>query len=322
MSKMKTIVTGGAGFIGSNLVKALLDSHRDVTVIDNLSRGSVKNLPPNIDLITVDLTNLQDTLRSIQGAETVFHLAARIGSIDYLHGSPTKELVTFQSNTLIDTNVFKACLRNGIKTLIYASSVAIYPPLTGSKVLVVGDLDHNNPDGGYGWAKSMGEIQLSWLDSINIGIARIFNVYGNNSDLIKSPPVISAFMLKVLRGQNISIWGDGLQTRDFIHVSDCTNGLLQLEKVLSKTITTVNIGSGQSISIKTIAERIIKLSGGVTKIVYEPTNLTGPMSQTADITKTKDLLTWKPKVGLDKGLMDTYNWIKEREDKCKYSLIQ
>lgn len=302
---MKTIVTGGAGFIGSNLVKALLDSHRDITVIDNLSRGNVKNLPPDINLITVDLTNLQDTLRSIQGAKTVFHLASRIGSIDYLHGNPAKELEAFQTNTLIDTNVFRASLENGIKTLIYASSVAAYPP----------------PDGGYGWAKLMGETLLGLL-SMNIGIARIFNVYGNNSDLIKSPPVISAFMLKVLHGQNISIWGDGLQTRDFIHVSDCVNGLLQLEKVLSGAITTVNIGSGQSISIKTIAERIVKLSGGNTEIVYEPTKLTGPMSQTADITKTKALLTWKPKMGLDKGLMDTYNWIKEKEDKCRYSLIQ
>ena len=127
---MKIAVTGGAGFIGSNLVRKLLDIGHDIVIIDDFSRGTALNLQDlgiNTEIRRIDLRESKLALKSIKGVETVFHLAARVGSINYLHGSKWNELEALKSNLIIDANVFRACLENGVKKLIYASSVAVYP---------------------------------------------------------------------------------------------------------------------------------------------------------------------------------------------------
>lgn len=324
---MKTVVTGGAGFIGSNLVRKLLDQGREVVIADDFSRGSIQNLldlgiqTSDIGLGTVDrvidLTDFQQALKVTQGAETVFHLAARIGSIDYLHGSDTNELEALQSNLLIDANVFRASLKSNVRKLVYASSVAVYPlNLQQSPNVTFSEdaLDYFDPDGGYGWAKLMGEIQLGWLSHINVGIARIFNVYGENEDLVKAVHVIPALFLKANRyhKEEFIVWGNGQQSRDFLYVADCVDALLQVEKRASSPPIIINIGSGKPVSIATIAEKVIGLSGKDIKVGYDPTKPVGPLSRAADITKARTVLGWRPKVGLDEGLTRTYRWIQRR----------
>jgi len=271
----------------------------------------------DLEVSAVDLRCFPRALEATQGAETVFHLAARIGSIDYMHGSNAKELESFQMNAAIDANVFRACRENGVKNLIYASSVGVYKPSLSPLAEHHVNQYPSNPDGGYGWSKRVGEIQLDWLDHINIGIARICNVYGINSDLVKSPPVISSFMLSALHGRDIVLWGDGEQARDFIHVHDCVAGLLQIEKHLSETKIVVNIGSGKAHSIQAVAEKIANICGGGSKITYEPARLGKPISlligppyQVADMSRAKHLLNWEPLISLDEGLERTYSWMK------------
>src|SRR3990172_1242937 len=179
----RCLVTGGAGLIGSHLVKALLDEGREVIIADDFSRGSLQNLLDlgvSVKPVHLDLRNYQETLEIIDGVEAVFHLAARVGSVEALHSTDMGELLALQTNLVIDANVFRACLQTGVKKLVYASSVSVYPmelQKSPNAVLREDDLRFASPEGGYGWAKLMGEMQLQWMTGIRVGIARLFNIY-------------------------------------------------------------------------------------------------------------------------------------------------
>jgi nucleoside-diphosphate-sugar epimerase len=324
---MITVVTGGAGFIGSNLVRKLLDRGRQVLVADDFSRGSIQNFkdlniqPSDISGSTVypviDLKHFSNTLKITQGADTVFHLAARVGSINYLHGTDHNELEALLSNLVIDANVFRACIENGVKKLVYASSTAVYPiDLQNSYnvILPESSLRYYNPEGGYGWSKLLGEIELPWIKDIDIGIARIFNVYGENSFAGENPHAIVDLCRKVIKYPEVPfiVWGSGKQSRDFLHVSDCTNALLKLEEKASNPPVIVNIGSGKTVTVETLAQNIIAISGKNIKISYDTSKPVGPLSRTAEISKSIELLGWRPIITLDEGLKRTYTWLEKR----------
>ena len=173
-------VTGGAGFLGSNLVKRLLHDGHSVSVVDDLSSGSVENmrgLGVDIDCIVGDLKNYEFAKESLRGAQAVFHLAAEVGSVAYLHGSDARELAALQSNLVIDANVFRACLENKVRTIVYASSVSVYPfdQQLGAHVRFrEEDSERVNPEGGYGWAKYIGEKQLALMPDTSFGSRGFF----------------------------------------------------------------------------------------------------------------------------------------------------
>lgn len=322
---MRTVVTGGNGFIGSHLVKALLDKGREVIVatdqpvMHNLSDLGVK--PSDIELRQADLTDYPQTINAIAGCEVIFHLATRVGNYDYLHGSRMAELATLQTNLLIDTNVIKACLEADVKKLVYASSCAVYPLKEQSSLGAIFSEDSLllsqdnpgaiNPDGGYGWAKLLAEIELMWMKNIYIGIARIFNIYGECEPLGEKAHVIADLMRKAIiyPHQQFVVRGNGKQTRDFLYISDCIEALIRLEQKASNTPLTVNIGSGEAVSVGTIAEKIVALSGTARDIRYDHSKQLGPLSRTADISRARACLDWQPKVGLDDGLKRTYIWL-------------
>jgi nucleoside-diphosphate-sugar epimerase len=313
-------VTGGAGFIGSNLVRTLLDAGDDVVIIDDFSRGNEHNLRDlaiNCEIRRVDLRNFELALKSIEEAEVVFHLAARVGSINYLHGSKRNELDALQSNLIIDANVFRACVQNGVKKLIYASSVAVYPVEDQEKsgsTFSEDSLNHYNPEGGYGWSKLMGEIELAWTEGLDIGIARIFNIYGENSAMGKSSHVVTSLIRKAVLypREKYVVWGDGQQTRDFLYVGDCVEALIKIQGKATKELCIINIGSDNAVKISTLAEKIARISGKNMEIIYDPRQPSGPFSRTSDNTQAKMLLNWEPKVSIDEGLRRTYKWEEKR----------
>jgi len=338
---MKTIVTGGAGFIGSHLVKELVNRGREVVVVDDLSSGSIGNLlnlglkRSDFEFKKLDLTDYHQTLEALKEGETVFHLAARIGGIKFLHDSESAELLALQENLAIDANVFRACLERKIKKIIYPSSSAVYPldkqfsfgtvfseddfPLES----IVKDPKFRfktpiNPDGGYGLAKLLAEIQLNLIKETKVGIARIFNVYGENEPIGERAHAIFDLIRKAINfpEEKFTVWGSGHQSRDYIYVTDCVDSLIKLEEKISENSPlTLNIGSGKATSIKEIAEKIIKISGKDIKPSYDKNQPAGPLSRTANINRAKELLNWQPKVSLEEGLKKTYFWVQKKLSK-------
>jgi GDP-D-mannose 3',5'-epimerase len=322
---MKTVVTGGAGFIGSNLVRKLLDDGREVFIADDFSRGTVNNLynlgikPEDVgckaSFPVYNLLDYNNALEVTNGAETVFHLAANIGNIECLHGSNMNEFHAMTTNVTIDANVFKACVENGVNKIVYASSAAVYPidkqNLSYEVVMAEDFLTTYNPDGGYGWAKLMGEIELALMTGMDIGIARIFNVFGINSYIGKNPHAVIEIMRKAIQypENTFVVWGDGKQTRDFLHVSDCVDALIKLEEKAANPPLIVNIGSGKATSIQTLAEEIIRISSKDIKVRYDNDKPVGPLSRTADIKRAKNAIGWEPKTELYSGLNSTYSWL-------------
>jgi nucleoside-diphosphate-sugar epimerase len=328
---MKTVVTGGNGFIGSHLVKRLVDDHRETAVASDFCRLGMDNLSvlgvgrSDIEIRDTDLTHYSQALRALEGAETVFHLAARVGSLEYLHGTETAELQALQQNLAIDANVFRACLEKGVKRLVYASSVAVYSMNSQSGYQTVfkeSDLDLSKdlataftPDGGYGWSKLMGEIQLGWTKSMDIGIARIYNTYGINEPIQeKKAHVVGDLMRKVIviQGDTLRVYGDGRQSRDLLYVSDCVEALVSLERKTSNPPITVNIGSGIPVGVAELAHAIVKTSGKNIKIEFDTSRPVGPVSRSADIARAKHILGWQPNTSLEAGLRQTYLWLQDK----------
>ncbi|MBN1643759.1 MAG: NAD-dependent epimerase/dehydratase family protein [Dehalococcoidales bacterium] len=332
---MKALVTGGTGFIGSNLVKRLLDDGRDVIVASDFSRFGMENLSElgvqesDIEIRDTDLTHKTQALKAISGTDTVFHMAARVGSLEYLHLAENAELVALQANLSIDASVFQACLENGVKKLVYASSCAVYD--MGRQFKTGAVFSENellfptgftpekppgkiNPDGGYGWSKLMGELQLNWTKSMDIGIARLFNIYGTNEPIAPGKAHATGDTIrKVLNLPSPSthtVFGNGSQTRDLLYVADCVEALLRLEKAASNPPVTVNVGSGIATSIRELAEKIVKISGKDIRLVFDTSKPAGPVSRTADMTHTRKTLGWQPAISLDEGLNLTYEWVK------------
>lgn len=337
---MRTVVTGGNGFIGSHLVKRLLADGREVVVASDFSRLGTENLShlgitsPDVEIRSADLSEYRQAAEAIKEADIVFHLAATVGNLEYLHGAEMAELDALQSNLMIDANVFRACLTNGVKKIVYASSCAVYPmnrqfapgavfsesSLELRKIDFLRPQTSNlrqaaiDPDGGYGWAKLLGEIEIAWMRNIDIGIARIFNVYGPNEPLGNKAHVVGDLISKIIRhsGGKFVVRGDGRQSRDFLYVSDCVDALLKLEEKASNPPVTVNIGSGQAAEIGFLAHKIIDISGKDIDIAFDTTKPVGPVSRTADISMAKQSLSWQPQVSLDEGLKHTYEWIEGR----------
>jgi len=332
---MKTVVTGGTGFIGSNLVKKLLNDGRDVIVASDFSRFGMENLSgldvqaADIEIRDTDLVHYSQALKAVAGAETVFHMAARVGSLEYLHLVENAELVALQANLAIDANIFRACLEKGVKKLIYASSCAVYDmsrQLTSGAVLRESEMQFSssfnpetplgivNPDGGYGWSKLMGELQLNWTKSLDVGIARMYTIYGINEPLAEGKAHAAGEIIrKVLRMSSPStlrVFGDGKQSRDFLYVTDCVDILMRLEKVASYPPMTINVGSGTPTSIGTLARKIVQISGKNIHLEFDTSKPMGPISRTANMTRAREILGWQPKVSLDEGLLRTYEWVR------------
>jgi nucleoside-diphosphate-sugar epimerase len=312
----RTVVTGGAGFIGTNLVRALLKRGREVVAADIISPGNnLQGLP--ITVMRADLLDYHQAYKIVQGSDCVYHLAARVGGVGYLHGNQTAELDALQTNLTIDVNVMRACLECNVQKIIYLSSAAVYPiDLQQRQGAHFGeeDIAPINPEGGYGWAKLIGEIQLDLAEPIKSGIARIFNAYGEYSELGKSSQVIPALIKKAINYPNepFIVWGDGTPTRNFIYINDCINALLKLEEHASYPPLKVNLGNPtETVTIKQLAETIISVSGKKIQMTFDPTKPLGPLSRTPDIKKAETELNWKPETPLRVGLERTYEWAEQ-----------
>jgi len=325
----RVTVTGGAGFLGSHVVGRLIAEGREVSIIDDLSSGSVQNLTDlgiKQKCSVGDLRNPEFAKQSIKNADTVFHFAAEVGSVSYLHGSNERELAALQSNLVIDANVFKACLENGVRTVIFASSVSVYPfdEQLGPRAQYKEEDSERaaNPEGGYGWAKYVAEKQLSLMPDISYGIARIFHAYGKNIYLKPDrSQVIASLIRKAVRypDEDFIVWGDGSQRRCFVFIDDALDALMRLQHhVEGQGNLTVNVGSTEEITVRELAELVVRLSEKNISLRFDDSKPTGALSRMPNLQRIGTVLGWRPTTMFSEGLAKTYEWaegrLRRRED--------
>jgi len=316
-SGSRVLITGGAGFIGSNLAGNLLKRGSEVHVADNFSRGFLENIQPleGIHLHRLDLTNMPNCVAVTKEMDVIFHLAASVGGIHYIHKENVENLTP---SLLMNTNMLEATRVNDVKRFLFASSACVYR----EKVADLNEFREEdaipaNPETTYGWAKLLGEIGCKAYHSdygLKCSSARIFNAYGENENLDpKWSHVIPSLIRRALLypKEGFKLFGDGRQERAFLHVADCAEGLVRfVEKI--ENAEPVNLGSEEVISLSKLVEKVVTLSGKKISIQYDPSGPQGTHRYCANTVLMKRVLGWSPTVTLGDGLSRTYEWARKK----------
>ena len=300
MESLKVLVTGGAGFIGSHLVKALVKAGHQVRVLDNLFTGSVENLADvlnAIEFVRGDVRDYGVIESAVRGVDAVVHLAALIDVAE----SVEKPDLYFDVNVRGTYNVVKASKNVG--TFVFASSSAVY----GEPIKVPIPEDHPlMPKSPYAASKISGEALVQAFANqygFRPVILRLFNVYGPKQSRAYAGVIIE-FIRRVSRGEQPIIFGDGEQTRDFVHVSDVVEAImLSLRNEGARGV--FNIGSGECVTINRLAHLILELmSREDLRPIYAPPRLGDIRHSIADITRARKELGFEPKLGLEVGIKE------------------
>ncbi|WP_447974977.1 NAD-dependent epimerase/dehydratase family protein [Nitrospira sp. Kam-Ns4a] len=308
--KPRIVITGVAGFIGSNLAERLLAEGYTVVGLDNLSWGVREQVPEGVRFHELDIRSpkLHEVL---QPGDVVFHLAAK-NCISDCQQDPVE---TASINVTGTVNVFDAARRVGAKKVIYAESSALYE---GATRLPTPEQDVH-PQSFYAVSKlaSMAFAQAyQRFHGLRITALRYFCVYGPRQDYRRTiPPVMSAFILKLLRGERPVIYGTGEKRRDFIHVDDVNDFHLMCLTDPRTDGRVFNLGSGENYSVKDIYERVAAIMGTTLAPIYRP-DLPGEAQETlADISAAR-ALGWRPKISLDQGLRSFVEYYRKRGLPC------
>lgn len=311
----KVLVTGGASFIGSNLVNELLKLGARVRVVDDLSSGKLDNIRDliranKVEFIENDLRKQDVAERAVEGISTVFHLAADHGGRGYvdLHQAACSV------NLLLDGLVFRACYQAGVEKVVYASSGCVYPnhiQTDPNEILYLTEDMVGPPydaDNMYGWAKLMAEMTLRayYKDyGMKSASCRYFTVYGPQG--VENHAVI-AMIARAFIGQDpFVVWGTGNQIRNWTYIDDIVRGtILAAEKIDDGTA--VNLGTMERIRVIDAVHEILRSFGRSPKIEPHPEMPTGPLNRVADNALAKKLIGWEPKVMFTDGLRRTIEW--------------
>lgn len=300
---MKALVTGGAGFIGSNVVKKLLDNNWEVKVLDNLSTGYVQNISAlDVEFIKKDIRDETAVADACKGVDTVFHLAASVGrqkSLDF-------PLEDSSVNLLGTVNLLEAMRKNDVHRIVYSSSAAIFGELESP---TIAENHPQNADSPYGVSKLAAEkmiLAYSGIYEITGVCLRYFNIYGINQRYDMYGNVIPIFAQRISEGKPISIYGDGEQTRDFLFVKDVANANY-LAGLNGKT-GVYNLGSGGSITINKLAEIMQNIAGRDVGVQYLPKRPADVLHCKANAQKAHDKLGFDASVSLEDGLAQYWQW--------------
>lgn len=309
MSQRRALVTGGAGFLGSHLCDALLGNGYSVIAIDNLLTGREANLhhlrnDSRFEFQRIDINQPFDCGK----VDYVFHFASLASPVDYMkHGVET--LMVGSLGTLHALEVAK---RHDAKYLISSTSECYGDPLEHpQKETYWGNVNPIGPRSVYDESKRFSEaLTMAYhrYNKVDTRIVRIFNTYGPRMQL-NDGRVIPNFMKQALGGEDLTIYGDGSQTRSFCYVSDEIDGFIRMAK--SDEHLPVNIGNPSEFTILECAERVIAVTGSKSKLRYEPVPQDDPKQRRPDIGKAKALLGWEPKIDLDAGLKMSLDYFRD-----------
>ena len=309
------LVTGGASFIGSHLVDALVKLGAGVRVVDDVSSGKAENIQSHvesgkIEFVRGDLKDPAVAQKAVAGMSVVFHLAADHGGRGYvdLHQAACA------TNLLLDATVFQACHRARVEKVVYASSGCVYPNFlqTDPSTILYLTEDRVGPpyeaDNMYGWAKLMGEMTLrayykDW--GMKSAALRYFTVYGERGH--ENHAVIAMIARAFIKQNPYIVWGNGQQIRNWTHVSDIVRGtLLAAEKI--EDAAAVNLGTMERTRVIDAVREVLRLTQHEARLEFHPEMPTGPMNRVADNTLARKLLAWEPQVRFMDGLKKTLDW--------------
>ena len=311
---MRSVISGGAGFIGSHLCERLLREGHEVVCLDNLSTGHADNVAhlrgeSRFDFRPVDVT---EPLPDVGRADAVFHLASPASPPGYLR----RPVETMLANSVGTHRMLELARASGARFLVASTSEAYGDPLEHpQKETYWGNVNPNGQRSCYDESKRFGEAMtfVYWRSmGLDARIIRIFNTYGPHSDP-DDGRIVPNFISQALRGEPITIYGTGEQTRSLCYVSDLVEGIVRAQLSEGTTGEVFNLGNPDEHTVGEYAEIINRMCGGKSEIVYRPfISADDPQRRRPDITKARAQLGWEPKVGLEEGMGRTIAWFRER----------
>jgi nucleoside-diphosphate-sugar epimerase len=318
----RILVAGGGGFIGGWLVKELLSRGNLVSVVDIKPVGEWSQVFPDALNSTKDLSMLENCIESTKNIDEVYNLAADMGGMGFIENNKAACMLS----VLINTHLLMGAKENGASKFFFASSACVY---NGDKQSVAdvaplseADAYPAMPEDGYGWEKLFSERMCRHFYEdygLETRVARYHNVYGPNGTWDggreKAPAALCRKVAeaKLSNSSEINIWGDGEQTRSFTYIKDCIEGTVKLME--SDIREPLNIGSNELVSINTLTQAIEKIAGIKLNPRYDLSAPKGVRGRNSDNTKILKLLNWQPKISLNEGLTETYQWIESEVNK-------
>ena len=313
---MTILVTGGAGFLGSWICQTLVEQNARVICLDNLSSGLRTNVASLLDRSNFKFVE-HDITEPVHIGETVdmvMHLASRASPLEFEGFA----LEILSANTLGTWGALEIARKSGAR-FVFASTSEVYgdPSLVPTPESYWGNVNPIGPRGCYDEAKRCGEayaMAYQRQHNLDVRIGRIFNTYGPRmrADGIYGRAV-PRLIDQALRGEPLTVFGTGQQTRSFCYITDQVEGLLRLASLPQANGEVVNIGNDEEVRIMDLAEAIRKLTDSCSEIIFQPVPQDDPERRCPDISKAKKILGWKPRVGLEEGLTKTINWFKRQE---------
>ena len=305
---MKTLVTGGAGFIGSNIVRLLRAEGHEVVVLDNLLSGYLTNLEPfpEVEFVEGDVRDAGTVARCAAGAEVIFHLAASVGNTRSIeHPIEDSEI-----NVLGTLRVLEAARHGGVRKVVFSSSAGIFGEL---KTLPIREDHPVEPDSPYGASKLGAEklcLAYAKLYDLEAVCLRYFNVFGINQRYDAYGNVIPIFAHRMLHGEPVIVFGDGEQTRDFVNVRDVAQA--NYRAALSRGVSgAFNIASGTRVTINRLVELMIDASGIRRVVQHGPPRKGDVRHSLADISAARKAFGYQPAVTLEDGLKEYMAWARK-----------
>ncbi len=307
MKNKKVLITGGAGFIGSNIARHLLKEGNSVTVLDNFMSGYRSNLDEftSIRIFEGDVRDRTTVELAMQGAEVVFHLAASVGN----KRSIDEPILDAEINVLGTLQVLEAARKEGVRKIVASSSAGIFGEL---KTMPIKEDHPIEPDSPYGCTKLCEEklcLSYAKLYDIEAVCLRYFNVYGPNQRFDAYGNVIPIFVFKMLRNEPLTIFGDGEQTRDFVHVDDVVQANIKAADAIGVS-GAFNIASGTRVTINRLVEMITKDNKNAVKIERGPERPGDVHHSLADISLAREKINYIPTVDLGTGIEEYVEWAK------------
>ncbi|RKY72439.1 MAG: UDP-glucose 4-epimerase [Candidatus Latescibacterota bacterium] len=306
---MRVLVTGGAGFIGSHIVDKLVQEGYETAVVDDLSSGKRENLNPQARFYHLDIrdSHLEEVFRA-ESPEFVIHQAAQ-PSVPVSLKDPIEDA---RVNVLGTLNLLECCRSQGVKKVVYASSAAVYGHPTGLPVTEESPIQPLSP---YGISKHTVESYLHVYRltyGIEYVVLRYANVYGPRQDACGEAGVVCIFVNQMLRGEQAVIYGDGLQTRDFVYVADVASANLCAIRAESVKSGIFNISTNTQTTINQLFGQVQKATGDNSPMVHLPERPGDIRFSCLDNTRAKKVLEWYPEISLEQGLVKTVEFFKQK----------